>query len=60
MPPSPWSGSTNTAHVLPFTMAFRAASRFWNSHSTPPAIIGRNGVLYCSWAPETRGDLLSR
>jgi hypothetical protein len=48
MPPSPCRGSTNTAAVLPFTMAARALSRSSYFASLAPPMSGKNGVLYCS------------
>jgi hypothetical protein len=48
MPPSPCRGSTNTAAVLPFTMAALALSRSSYLASRAPPMSGRNGVLYCS------------
>ncbi len=48
MPPSPCSGSTNTAAVRPFWIAARADSKSSYFASTAPPMSGKKGVLYCS------------
>ena len=47
-PPSPCTGSTNTAHVTPFLMTAAAEARSLYVASAVPGMTGRKGVLYCS------------
>jgi hypothetical protein len=46
IPPSPCTGSTNTAAILPDCITFLASSRFPYSANVAPGITGANGSRY--------------